>query len=78
MEVLPDAVAASSFHAEGTWDNFSVAWDAVTNVNHGVVTYDIVLDTPRGQVSWIPPRAQISWTLPGSGKLDTPGSTITA
>lgn len=39
--VLPNAVKLDSIRVEGTWRNFNVSWDAVTNVNYGTVFYEV-------------------------------------
>lgn len=43
--VLPNAVDYNSIRVEGTWRNFSVFWDPVTNINYGTVFYEVkILD----------------------------------
>lgn len=50
-EVFPTAVEATTLHCEGTWDNFTLVWAPVTNVNYGSVVYELsveVLDADTG------------------------------
>ncbi|XP_043279081.1 proto-oncogene tyrosine-protein kinase ROS isoform X3 [Venturia canescens] len=41
IAVLPNAVKVDSIRVEGTWRNFNVSWDPVTNTNYGTVFYEV-------------------------------------
>lgn len=43
MNVIPDQVSNSSIHVEGTWSDFNITWDPVTNVNFGQVFYEVTI-----------------------------------
>lgn len=42
--VMPDAVDPEQIIISGTWDNFTIKWTPVTNVNYGQVFYDLMLE----------------------------------
>ena len=39
--VLPHAVDLNSIRVEGTWRNFNISWNPVTNINYGTVFYEV-------------------------------------
>ncbi|XP_069689840.1 proto-oncogene tyrosine-protein kinase ROS isoform X2 [Periplaneta americana] len=41
VNVIPEPVRLSSIHITGTWDQFSISWDPVTNVNYDKVFYEV-------------------------------------
>ena len=41
ITVLPNPVKLDSIRVEGTWRNFNVSWDPVTNINYGTVFYEV-------------------------------------
>ncbi|XP_074098359.1 receptor protein-tyrosine kinase sevenless isoform X3 [Cotesia typhae] len=41
ITVIPRAVSLNSIRVIGTWGNFNVSWDPVTNINHGTVFYEV-------------------------------------
>lgn len=43
LVVLPDQVRNDTIKAVGKWDRFNVSWHPVTNVNYGVVNYEITI-----------------------------------
>lgn len=42
--VVPDAISLELVEIEGTWENFTLIWAPVVNVNYGQVFYDLVLE----------------------------------
>ncbi|XP_008552558.1 proto-oncogene tyrosine-protein kinase ROS isoform X3 [Microplitis demolitor] len=41
ITVIPRPVSADSIRVIGTWRNFNVTWDPVTNINYGTVFYEV-------------------------------------
>ncbi|KAK0161869.1 hypothetical protein PV327_008274 [Microctonus hyperodae] len=41
ISVIPIAVKYDSIRVEGSWQNFNVSWDPVTNTNYGTVFYEV-------------------------------------
>lgn len=41
VSVIPEPVRVSSIQITGTWDQFFIKWDPVTNVNYDQVFYEI-------------------------------------
>ncbi|KAK3864124.1 hypothetical protein Pcinc_030164 [Petrolisthes cinctipes] len=42
--VIPGPVAEELVWVEGTWDNFTLTWHPITNMNHGELFYQVVID----------------------------------
>lgn len=41
INVIPEPVCLSSIQITGTWDEFLIKWDPVTNVNYDQVFYEV-------------------------------------
>lgn len=41
VNVIPEPVRLSSLQITGTWDQFFIKWDPVTNVNYDQVFYEV-------------------------------------
>ena len=41
VNVIPEPVRVSSIQITGTWDQFFIKWDPVTNVNYDQVFYEV-------------------------------------
>lgn len=41
VNVIPEAVAQMSLRVEGTFHDFNITWDPITNVNYGQIFYEI-------------------------------------
>jgi hypothetical protein len=44
VNVIPEPVRVSSIQITGTWDQFVIKWDPVTNVNYDQVFYEVKID----------------------------------
>nr|XP_027195085.1 proto-oncogene tyrosine-protein kinase ROS-like [Dermatophagoides pteronyssinus] len=44
IDVVPKSVDENSIQIQGTWENFTIKWNPVTNVNYGQVFYDLSLE----------------------------------
>lgn len=42
--MIPDQVDASSVIVKGTWEDFVLEWEPVTNVNYGSLMYEVIID----------------------------------
>lgn len=45
IQVVPNMVNVTNIKFVGTWENFTLTWESVTNVNYGQMYYDLVLDS---------------------------------
>jgi len=41
INVIPEPVRLASIQINGTWDQFLIKWDPVTNVNYDQVFYEV-------------------------------------
>ncbi|KAH9520631.1 hypothetical protein DERF_004331, partial [Dermatophagoides farinae] len=48
--VVPKPVDENSIKIQGTWENFTIKWDPVTNINYGQVFYDLSLENDNVKV----------------------------
>lgn len=44
INVIPEPVRLSSIQITGTWDEFLIKWDPVTNVNYDQVFYEVKIN----------------------------------
>jgi hypothetical protein len=52
VNVIPEPVRVSSIQVTGTWDQFFIKWDPVTNVNYDQVFYEVkIYDFSRTDIS---------------------------
>lgn len=42
---VPNKIDRNTVTVVGSWDNFNITWSAVTNVNYGIVFYEIKVDS---------------------------------
>lgn len=42
--VIPAAVDSNSLRITGIWNNFTIEWNPVDNVNHGELFYEVTID----------------------------------
>ncbi|KPM08333.1 proto-oncogene tyrosine-protein kinase ROS-like protein [Sarcoptes scabiei] len=47
VRVVPTSVDPSLIRIVGTWENFTIQWDPISNVNYGEVFYDLTLENDR-------------------------------
>jgi hypothetical protein len=56
VSVIPEPVHYSSIQITGTWDEFVIKWEPVTNVNYDQVFYEVKTDFSKTDfsepVSW--------------------------
>ncbi|KAJ9583818.1 hypothetical protein L9F63_021821, partial [Diploptera punctata] len=51
VSVIPEPIHLSSIHITGTWDEFVIKWDPVTNVNYDQVFYEVKTDFSKTDFS---------------------------
>lgn len=44
IKVVPLSIAENAIRIVGTHDRFNITWDPVSNVNYGIVFYEIRVD----------------------------------
>lgn len=44
VNVIPSSIKTADIRITGTWNNFTILWSPVKNVNYGQVFYDVILE----------------------------------
>ncbi|XP_042220290.1 proto-oncogene tyrosine-protein kinase ROS-like isoform X2 [Homarus americanus] len=64
--VIPGQVDADSVTVKGTWEEFSLEWRAITNVNYGSLMYEVIIDNGISKKAFLTGNNSVSYkeTLP--------------
>ncbi|XP_071513555.1 proto-oncogene tyrosine-protein kinase ROS isoform X2 [Panulirus ornatus] len=64
--VIPDQVDASSVVVKGTWEDFVLEWEPVTNVNYGNLIYEVIIDNGSNKKAFLTNHSSVPYegTLP--------------
>ncbi|KAK8754621.1 hypothetical protein OTU49_016899, partial [Cherax quadricarinatus] len=51
--VTPGLIDANSLLVKGTWTNFSLEWNPITNVNYGSLMYEVIIDNGNSKKAFL-------------------------
>ncbi|CAL4065204.1 unnamed protein product, partial [Meganyctiphanes norvegica] len=61
INVIPDKVNNETIMVKGLWENFTINWDPVTNINYGNLSYEIIVDDGTSRVVSISNNTQLEY-----------------